>query len=76
MHAQPEGPGPSAREVIVDALERILAAGARDGSLRDDHDAEDVLALLAGLGRCRAGRSGSRAERLAAFVVEGLTPSG
>jgi AcrR family transcriptional regulator len=74
VHAQPEGSSPPAREVIVDALERVLAAGARDGSLRDDHDAEDVLALLAGLWTLPDGPAWlGRAERLAAFVVEGLT---
>ncbi len=74
VHALPEGSHPPARGVVVDALERILAAGARDGSLRDDHDAQDVLALLAGLWTLPDGPQWlGRAERLARFVVEGLT---
>jgi AcrR family transcriptional regulator len=79
VHALPEGSSPPAREVIVDALERILAAGARDGSLRADHDAHDVLALLAGLWTLPSGPQWpGRAERLAQFVVDGLAtaPSG
>jgi AcrR family transcriptional regulator len=74
VHALPAGSSPPAREVIIDALERILAAGARDGSLRDDHDAQDVLALLAGLWTLPDGPQWlGRAERLAGFVVEGLS---
>ncbi len=74
VRALPEGSHPPARGVVVDALERILVAGARDGTLRDDHDAEDVLALLAGLWTLQSGPQWlGRAERLAAFVVEGLT---
>jgi AcrR family transcriptional regulator len=74
LHALPEGSHPPVRGVLVDALQRILAAGARDGSLRDDHDAEDVLALLAGLWTLPSGPQWlGRAERLASFVVEGLT---
>jgi AcrR family transcriptional regulator len=74
VHGLPDGTHPPVREVLVDALGRILAAGARDGSLRDDHDAEDVLALLAGLWTLPDGPQWlGRAERLAGFVVEGLT---
>jgi AcrR family transcriptional regulator len=74
VHAIPDGAVPPARGVIVDALERILAAGARDGSLRADRDAQDVLALLAGLWTLPGDASWSeRAQRLARFVVDGLT---
>jgi AcrR family transcriptional regulator len=73
VHALPEGTHPPARGVIVEALERILAAGAADGSLAVDRDAEDVLALLAGLWTLPSGPQWSpRAERLARFVVDGL----
>jgi AcrR family transcriptional regulator len=73
VHSLPAGSSPPAREVILDALGRILAAGARDGSLVDDRDAEDVLALLAGLWTLPGGPQWSaRAERLARFVVDGL----
>ena len=79
VHALPEGSSPPAREVIVDALERILTAGSRDGSLCADHDAQDVLALLAGLWTLPDGPAWpARARRLARFVVDGLatTPPG
>jgi AcrR family transcriptional regulator len=73
VHALPEGSSPPAREVVVDALESILAAGTRDGSLRSDHDADDVIALLSGLWTLPQGPQWlGRAERLAQFVVEGL----
>jgi AcrR family transcriptional regulator len=73
VHAVPAGAGPPAREVILDALARILMAGADDGTLRDDRDADDVLALLAGFWVLPDGPEWSaRAERLAAFVVDGL----
>jgi AcrR family transcriptional regulator len=73
LHALPEGSRPPVREVFVDALGRILDAGARDGSLHTDRDAEDVLALLAGLWTLPSGlRWSERAERLARFVAEGL----
>ncbi|MCD2193710.1 TetR/AcrR family transcriptional regulator; helix-turn-helix transcriptional regulator [Actinomycetospora endophytica] len=76
VHALPEGSSPPAREVIVDALERILAAGARDGSLTTDQDAQDVLALLAGLWTLPDGPEWpARAGRLARFVVAGLKSS-
>jgi AcrR family transcriptional regulator len=73
VHALPEGSHPPARGVIVEALGRILEAGARDGSLVADRDAEDVLALLAGLWTLPTGPQWpERADRLARFVVDGL----
>ncbi|GAA4927702.1 TetR family transcriptional regulator [Actinomycetospora succinea] len=75
LHSLPEGSHPPAREAIVGALEQLLAAGARDGSLRADRDAEDVLALLAGLWTLPDGPEWpARAERLAGFVLDGLAP--
>lgn len=73
LHALPEGSHPPARDAIIDALTRILAAGADDGTLHTDRDADDVLALLAGLWTLPAGpRWGERADRLARFVLDGL----
>jgi AcrR family transcriptional regulator len=73
LHTLPAGKAPLARDTIVDALTAMLAAGARDGTLRDDMDAEDVLAALAGLWSTPAGPDWARrAERLGRFVVDGL----
>ncbi|GAA4805713.1 TetR/AcrR family transcriptional regulator [Actinomycetospora chlora] len=73
LRALPEGSHPPAREALLAALERILEAGARDGSLRTDRDARDVLALLAGLWTLPPGPDWTeRAERLTAFVLDGL----
>jgi AcrR family transcriptional regulator len=77
VHSLPAGSRPPAREVIIDALARILAAGAQDGSLRDDRDAEDVLAFLAGLWTLPSGPEWpERAERLRRFVADGLARDG
>ncbi|GLZ47086.1 TetR family transcriptional regulator [Actinomycetospora sp. NBRC 106375] len=73
VHALPAGTHPPVREAILDALARILAAGERDGSLPADRDAQDVLALLAGLWTLPAGPEWpARADRLARFVLDGL----
>jgi AcrR family transcriptional regulator len=73
IRALPEGSHPPAREALLAALDRILDAGARDGSLRTDRDARDVLSLLAGLWALPAGPEWSvRAERLTSFVLDGL----
>jgi AcrR family transcriptional regulator len=75
LHALPEGSQPPAREAVVGSLDAILAAGAQDGSLRADRDAEDVIALLTGLWRLPDGPAWStRADRLTRFVAEGLSP--
>jgi AcrR family transcriptional regulator len=73
LHALPPHSAPAARETIVGALEAILAAGARDGSLRRDMDAEDVINALAGVWSSPAGPDWERrATRLGRFVVDGL----
>ena len=73
LHA-PGADHPPARGVITDALDRILARGVADGTLRDDRDAADVLALLAGLWTLPADDTWpQRADRLAGFVLDGLT---
>jgi AcrR family transcriptional regulator len=73
LHAMPAQSTPAARDTIVGALEAMLAAGARDGTLRQDMDAEDVLNALAGLWSSPDGPGwAERAGRLGGFVVEGL----
>jgi AcrR family transcriptional regulator len=73
LHA-PGADHPPARGVILDALDRILARGVADGTLREDRDSADVLALLAGLWTLPDDDTWSaRADRLAGFVLDGLT---
>jgi AcrR family transcriptional regulator len=73
LHA-PGADHPPARGVILDALDRILARGRADGTLRDDRDPADVLALLAGLWTLPDDETWPvRADRLAGFVLDGLT---
>ena len=73
LHALPAGERPSARAPIVTALDALLAAGAADGSLRGDLDAEDLLSTLTGLWAIPPGPEWrTRAERLAAFVADGM----
>ncbi|MDL5154608.1 TetR/AcrR family transcriptional regulator [Actinomycetospora termitidis] len=73
LHA-PGADHPPARTVISAAITDILARGAADGTLRDDRDADDVIALLAGLWTLPADDSWpQRADRLAGFVLDGLT---
>jgi AcrR family transcriptional regulator len=67
------GPKPSARGVVLEALDALLAAGARDGTLREDVDGEDVLLALAGLwSAVEAPDWRTRAERLARLVLDGV----
>lgn len=74
LQALPATQRPTARTTVTNALDRILAAGAADGTLRTDLDAVDVLAALAGLWSLpdTADRD-ERAERLGRFVVAGLS---
>lgn len=73
LHALPAEARPAARGVVISALDRLLSAGAADGSLRTDMDAEDVLAGLAGLWSLPDTPDRyERSERLGSFVVEGL----
>jgi AcrR family transcriptional regulator len=75
LHAP--GSGPSARAEATNALERILAAGIRDGSLRDDIDAEDLLRASTGIW-CTDDTNDPawehRARRLARLIIDGLQP--
>jgi AcrR family transcriptional regulator len=73
LHNMPAQSAPTARDTIVGALDAILAAGARDGTLRQDMDADDVINALAGVWSSPAGPDwAERATRLGRFVVDGL----
>lgn len=77
LHAPGSGHVPSARAEATNALERILAAGIRDGSLRDDIDAEDLLRASTGIWRTDDTDDPEwehRARRLARLIIDGLQP--
>lgn len=66
---------PTTRERITGALVEILDAGARDGSLRADVEADDVLAMLLGVFySATAGNSTERIERLLDLVLDAVRP--
>jgi AcrR family transcriptional regulator len=78
LHAPGSGPVPSARAEATSALATILAAGTRDGSLRDDVDAEDLLRAATGIWRTDDTNDPEwerRAHRLARLIIDGLQPS-
>ncbi|CDO05989.1 TetR/AcrR family transcriptional regulator [Mycolicibacterium cosmeticum] len=58
------------RDAIVGAVSALLGAGARDGSLRDDVDPDDVVTSM--LGVVLASRSTQQAARLLDLLVDGL----
>jgi AcrR family transcriptional regulator len=77
LHAPGSGPVPSARTEVTNALATILAAGLRDGSLRGDVDAEDLLRAGTGIWHTDGTRDpewNRRAHRLARLIVDGLRP--
>jgi AcrR family transcriptional regulator len=78
LHAPGSGPVPSARAEVTNALATILAAGVRDGSMRDDVDAEDLLGASTGIWRTDDTSDPEwerRARRLARLIIDGLQPS-
>jgi AcrR family transcriptional regulator len=77
LHAPGSGPVPSARTEVTNALARILAAGIRDRSLRDDVDANDLLRAATGIWRTNDTHDPEwerRAHRLARLITDGLKP--
>jgi hypothetical protein len=58
------------REAVLGAVATLLTAGAQDGSLRSDIDADDVVSSL--LGIFLASRSTEQAGRLLDLLVDGL----
>jgi AcrR family transcriptional regulator len=77
LHTPGSSPVPTAREEVTNALATILAAGTRDGSLRDDIDAEDLLRAATGIWRNDDTHDPEwerRAHRLARLITDGLQP--
>lgn len=68
---------PRTRERVNAAIETILAAGARSGSLRDDAQADDVTAMLLGifLSTAASGGTPEQRSRLLDLLVAALRPS-
>ena len=56
---------------VVAAIRQILAAGQRDGSIREDADPGDFLQLTAALWRATPGPH-DRAPRMLALILGGL----
>jgi AcrR family transcriptional regulator len=69
---------PRTRERINAAIETILAAGARSGSLRDDVQADDVTTMLLGVFLSTAASEGApeQRSRLLDLLVDALRPHG
>jgi AcrR family transcriptional regulator len=69
----PDSATATTRRRIVAALERILEAGARDGTLRSDVDAEDVLRAVSGIyTRTSEPDWADRARSVTRIVLDGL----
>lgn len=61
---------------IAGVLDGFLAAGAKDGTIRDDVDPMDLtIALLALLSATPPGDSGARSTRLLDLLTDGLRPA-
>jgi AcrR family transcriptional regulator len=67
---------PRTRERINAAIETILTAGARSGSLRADVEADDVTAMLLGvfLSTAASGGTPEQRNRLLDLLVDALRP--
>nr|WP_245885389.1 TetR/AcrR family transcriptional regulator [Kineococcus rhizosphaerae] len=57
---------------IGEAVERLLAAGRADGSLRADVEARDVIVLISWLSRLDDAELDARGPRLLAVLLDGL----
>jgi AcrR family transcriptional regulator len=62
----------SSRAQLLDAVSLLLDAGARDGTLRSDLDAQDVLPAMSGIWQASEDPASGRAERLIGLLVDGL----
>lgn len=66
---------PTTRERIVAVIGSFLAAGAADGTLRSDVQADDVVSMLLGVFVSAGGAGGSeRTGRLLDLLVDALRP--
>jgi AcrR family transcriptional regulator len=64
---------PAARETLGAAVQRILDAGAADGTLRSDARAEDVVLALVGIaGATPEPAQRDQARRMTALLLDGL----
>jgi AcrR family transcriptional regulator len=61
-------------EPVIAAITQMLDAGKRDGSIRTDADAADLLLLTAALWRAPAGED-DRAPRMLGLILDGLRDS-
>jgi len=58
---------------VVAAITKILDAGKKDGSIREDADPGDFLQLTGALWRTASG-PGDRSPRMLALILDGLRP--
>lgn len=56
---------------VIAAIEELLDAGKRDGSIREDADAGDLLQLTGALWRAASGPE-DRSPRMLALILDGL----
>ncbi|MFC4562417.1 TetR/AcrR family transcriptional regulator [Nocardiopsis mangrovi] len=61
---------------IGEAVDLLLDAGKREGSIRVDVDAHDVLILLGSLSRLDGTEAAGRARRILGLIVDGLRARG
>jgi hypothetical protein len=59
---------------VIAAISRLLDAGKRDGSIRADAEAEDVLLLTGALWRAPEGEE-DRSQRMLGLILDGLRAS-
>jgi AcrR family transcriptional regulator len=62
----------TSRAQLFDAVAQLLAAGQRDGTLRADLDADDVLPAMTGIWMASEDPGSGRAERLIGLLMDGL----
>lgn len=67
-------PYSDSRKLLLDAVDALLAAGAKDGTLRSDAAAEDVLLLIGGIAYSAQHCEKPQAQRLIALMLDALAP--
>jgi hypothetical protein len=58
--------------VLAPKVQRILDAGAADGTIRDDVRAEDLIHALSRLADSHPGDADDRARRMTSVLIDGL----
>ncbi|GAB2804646.1 TetR/AcrR family transcriptional regulator [Streptomyces daliensis] len=66
-------PYADSRALLTDAVEALLKAGARDGSLRGDVTSDDVLFLMGGVAYSVQYGTREQARRLVGLLMDALT---